>query len=84
MEVTPRCKSMKSLQSGIYFRLPTSHSMDGDDEVSSARRHSASVTTETPPRSPTLVVTCPGSAFPLPAPATQQDSMHRALMMILA
>ena len=58
--------------------------MDGDDEVSSARRHSASVTTETPPRSPTLVVTCPGSAFPLPAPATQQDSMHRALMMILA
>ena len=57
--------------------------MDGDDEVSSARRHSASVTTETPPRSPTLVVTCPGSAFPLPA-ATQQDSMHRALMMILA
>ena len=56
--------------------------MDGDDEVSSARRHSASVTTETPPRSPTLVVTCPGSAFPLPAPATQQDSMHRALMIL--
>ena len=62
-------------------RQPAS-SMDGDDEVSSARRHSASVTTETPPRSPTLVVTCPGSAFPLSAPATQQDSMHWPLMIL--